>query len=153
MSRKVDVDNLSADDALYMQDRPWMMTEARLQGVTDIDERIAEALDPDPAPEITPAGEGDEAAVVTNYDALGLPDVRKLAVSRGLPAKGTKKTLIAVLQAADVNDGVTATVSREAEGAVAGVLGTEAPTEPRGDADGGATPASATLDTGDGGQE
>lgn len=135
MSRKIDVDNMSADDALYMQQFPWMINEARLQGVTDIDDRIAEALDPDPEPVVEPAGEGDEAAVVTNYGALPIGDVRRLAESRGLPSSGTKKTLVSVLEAADVGT----TVSREAEGAVAGALGEEPPgDEPQGTRDGGA---------------
>lgn len=140
MSRKVDVDNLSADDAQYMKDRPWTIAEAKFQGVDDIEDRIKEALDPDPEPEVQPAGEGDEAAVVVNYGALGLPALRKLTASRGLPATGGKKALVEVLEATDVSTGVTATVSREAEGAVAAVAGEEPPGEaPRGAADGTGT--------------
>lgn len=124
MSRKVDIDSLDADDALYLRDRPNLVREAELQGVTDIRERIADALRPDPEPEVVPASEDpDEVARVTNYEALNLTDLRDLAKSRNLPADGGKRKLISTLQAGDVSTGHTATVSREAEGAVEAVSG------------------------------
>jgi len=116
MSRNVDLDNLSPDDAQYLTDRPYLIAEAKLQGVSDIEDRVAEALDPDPTPEVVTSDEDVSTSV--NYDALNLGDARRLAVSRGLSADGSKKAILARLQAADVATGVTATVSREAEGAV-----------------------------------
>jgi hypothetical protein len=131
MSRKIDLDSdLSADDALYLQDRPDLINEAKLQGASDIEERIASALEPDPVPEVQTSD--DDVATFTNYEGLGLADLRKLAASRGLSDSGAKKVITDRLRAADVSTGVTATVSREAEGAVGATAPPEAPEDSAG---------------------
>jgi hypothetical protein len=107
MTRKIDVDNLDADDVQYMRQRPWLIDEAKLQGVTDIEDRMTDVDKKDEPEEPDVTGPPD-------YTKKGLPELRSLAESRGLDKTGGKAKIIERLQIADAP---AATVSREAEGA------------------------------------
>lgn len=94
MSRQVDVDELDRDGALYLRDRPWLVTEAKQQGVSDIEERIADALSEE-SDEEGGAEEGD-------LETLSLTKLREIAKEKELDISSRKKAdYVEAIRAAD----------------------------------------------------
>ena len=87
MTREVDVDNLDLDGALYLEDRPWLVADAKQLGVDDIEERIAEA-------KAKAADEDSKAKESGEYDNLNIKQLRDLAASRLLDKSGSKAELV-----------------------------------------------------------
>jgi hypothetical protein len=101
MTRQIDLDNLDADQVIYIRQRPWLIQEAKLRGVDDIEERLEAVENP------TVERGGD-------YDDLKLAALRQTAESRGVDKSGSAKEIRERLQEADA---AAAGTSEEATGA------------------------------------
>jgi hypothetical protein len=139
VTREVDLDNITPEDAAYMRQRPWLINEARLRGVDDIEDRLVEAE------EYTP--EETAAISVRSYEDLELPALKKVAQARGLEAKGGKAKVVERLREQDAARGG---ISAEAEGALAILQGKPDPNEPANpESDEGTVAVIGTRATGD----
>jgi SAP domain len=104
MGREIDIDNLTLDDALHLEQRPWKIAEIeQVHGVDDIRDRIGEVKEAE-------AAKLNEAAESGKYDSLNIRDLRTLAASRLLDKSGNKSDLISRLQ--DEDDRLAATRRR-----------------------------------------
>ena len=107
MTRQIDLDNLDADQVAYIRQRPWLIQEAKLRGVDDIEDRLE-------AVENAPVVQGGD------YDDVKLTDLRKLAESRGIDKGGSAKEIRERLQEADA---AALGTSEEADGALEALQG------------------------------
>ncbi len=133
MSRQVDLDDLTADDVEYMRQRPWLIAEAKLRGVDNIEELMAEAAEGDSAKDTAEF----VSTTAVDYGAKKIGELRTAAKTRGLSTEGSKKDLVERLS---THDQISSTTSAEAAGAVSAVVGT-------GEDDGETPPAEPVTDT------
>ena len=123
MARDIDVDNLDADQVAYLEQRPWLVAEAKQLGVEDIEERIAEVKAQEQAGL-------DKTIEGKKYDELKLNELRELAAQRRLDRSGSKAELVTRLEEddkyqsqlkgkkADKNEVETVTTSETPQGTV-----------------------------------
>lgn len=103
MARKIDFENLSNDDLLYLSSRQWLIRESEFQGIEGVRDRVKAAV----AGEITetdPEGQQGVEEEIPDYEAWKVEDLRKELLERELDDKGKKPELIARLNADDEAD-------------------------------------------------
>lgn len=103
MARKIDFENLSNDDLLYMSSRQWLIRESEFQGIEGVRDRVKRAVAGEAPEETEEQGEeiGEE---VPDYEAWTVDDLRKELKERELDDKGKKPELIARLEEDDAAD-------------------------------------------------
>lgn len=120
MGRKIDFSKpLTADEAAYVADRPWLRTDAELQGFEVTLEDDEFILEDGAQPDDTSSdgsgedtGEGEDVGEGSDdedgedeaepYDVWAYADLKAEAKSRGISASGSKEQLVERL---NENDG------------------------------------------------
>lgn len=127
MARELDLTNLTDEDIPYIAQRPWLIHEAELLGVEDVQERVDAYLHPETLPfsgpefpgvEVLPA-EGaastpnapqteEEANVLEDdeeddYEDWKVAELKAELTERGLPSSGVHADLVARLREDDTN--------------------------------------------------
>lgn len=96
MSRSIDYDALTPDDAAHLQQRPWLIAEAIRQGRTDFRETV-EALTS--APDAPESEEADDEEFVDLRD-MTVDELRSELSARNLETSGKKADLVERLSVA-----------------------------------------------------
>lgn len=109
MARKIDFEKpLSADDLLYVRDRPWLKQDAELRGLTiqaEDDEFVVEDAEQSADPNLamvedyqTPEGAGadstDEEELPDDYNEWTVEQLKAELKGRELAVSGSKEQLV-----------------------------------------------------------
>lgn len=97
MARKIDYNNLTADDLEYMSTRGWLVAEGDYQGFKT-SETLAAWREDGTVPD-APADEDEDEGIA--YADAKVAELRAELEARSLPTEGTKAELIARLEAND----------------------------------------------------
>lgn len=101
MARKIDYDNLSDEDLVYMSQRNWLITEAEFQGIEGIRDRVSEAAKAALEDDIDDEELDDEEEEEFSYQDAKVEELREELKRRELSTTGNKEELIARLEADD----------------------------------------------------
>lgn len=99
MARKIDFENLSNEDLLYLSTREWLVQEAEFLGIEGVRERVNAALSGEVQEEEEEEEDGEEE--IPDYEAWKVEDLKAELKNRELDDSGKKPQLIARLVADD----------------------------------------------------